>query len=212
MKTITITLLVLSSFMMKAQSEVSLYRVAQRSDIIHQINNRSTYRSMDVEISNRSQSSKTIKVECGTVFKNHTTSEQSLVVIFPDEFMVPGSSTRSSSVTTACMDAAKSQPSSSSTWSIEFDAGIGQLIEFYHAFRPMISMLTGPEQHETKSNQIDFLQMAVWTYYKCDKSKIVDFSAKYMFDGDRELAQAYGDVTYPLIQLFIEHYKQVYDK
>ena len=54
--------------------------------------------------------------------------------------------------------------------------------------------------------------MAVWTYYKCDKSHIVDFSAKYMFDGDKEAAEQYVEVTYPLIEVFIENYKLLYDE
>ena len=193
-----------------SQSSFSLKDIDRQSGIDYSIKNNGTYRNINVTINNRSSTSKKAKVECGTVFRNSNSSEQNLVVLFYDELSVNSGSQSSVRLVTACMDAAKGAPSSSSRWTIDYDQGVGRLIEYYHSFRPAVAMLTGPEHHSTKEKQINFLQMAVWTYYKCDKSHIVEFSAKYMFDGDKEAAEQYVEVTYPLIEVFIEQYKLVY--
>ena len=192
------------------QSTFSLKDIQRQSSVTYSLSNNGTYRNMNVAINNRSSITKKAKVECGTIFKNSNSSEQNLVVLFYDELSVNAGYQKSAILVTACMDAAKRAPSSSSSWTIDYDQGIGRLIEYYHSFRPMIAALTGPKHHETKEKQTHFLQMAVWSYYKCDKKHIVDFSAKYMFDGDREAAEQYVEVTYPLIELFIEQYKLVY--
>ena len=71
----------------------------------------------------------------------------------------------------------------------------------------MIALMTASDQHSTKEKQINFLQMAVWAYYDCEKEKIIDFSTEYMFDGDRELAQEFVELTLPMIQIFTDLYK-----
>ena len=194
------------------QSTFSLKDIQRQSSVTYSLSNNGTYRNMNVAINNRSSITKKAKVECGTVFRNSNSSEQNLVVLFYDELSVNAGNQKSAVLVTACMDAAKRAPSSSSRWTIGYDKGIGRLIEYYHSFRPAVALLTGPEHHSTKEKQINFLQMAVWTYYKCDKSHIVDFSAKYMFDGDKEAAEQYVEVTYPLIVVFIENYKLRYDE
>ena len=194
------------------QSTFSLKDIQRQSSVTYSLSNNGTYRNMNVAINNRSSITKKAKVECGTVFRNSNSSEQNLVVLFYDELSVNAGNQKSAVLVTACMDAAKRAPSSSSRWTIDYNQGIGRLIEYYHSFRPAVALLTGPEHHSTKEKQINFLQMAVWTYYKCDKSHIVDFSAKYMFDGDKEAAEQYVEVTYPLIVVFIENYKLRYDE
>ena len=200
------------SVFVQAQTSISLNKIEDYPNHIVSFINSGTYESMDVKVVNNYSDYRKIKVECGTVFRNHTNSEQSLVVLFRDELTINGGGQQTIKLVTACMDAAKSGPSSASNWSVDYDKGIGRLIEYYHTFRPAISLFTGPEYHETKDNQTTFLQMAVWTYYKCDKSHIIDFSAKYMFDGDKEAAELYVEVTYPLIEVFIENYKLLYDE
>ena len=210
-KNIILISFTLLSTLLIGQSSFSLKDIDRQTNLSYSFTNNGTYRNMNVAINNRSSSTKKAKVECGTVFKNMNSSEQSLVVIFYDELSIYSGNRSSVKVITACMDAAKRVPSSLSNWTIDYDEGIGRLIEYYHSFRPTIALLTGPEHHSTKEKQINFLQMAVWTYYKCDQSHIIDFSAKYMFDGDKEAAKQYVEITYPLIQVFIENYKLLYD-
>jgi len=207
-----ILIFLLCSVFVQGQTSISLKEIINYPNHVVSLSNSGTYESMDVKVVNNYPDYRKIKVECGTVFRNHTNSEQNLVVLFRDELTINGGAQQEIKLTTACMDAAKSGPSSASNWSVDYDKGIGRLIEYYHTFRPAISLFTGPEYHETKDNQTTFLQMAVWTYYKCDKSHIVDFSAKYMFDGDKEAAELYVEVTYPLIEVFIENYKLLYDE
>lgn len=211
-KNIIFLIFTLISTCLFGQSTFSIKDIDRQTNLTYSFTNNGTYRNMNVVINNRSSITKKAKVECGTIFKNSNSSEQNLVVLFYDELSVNAGHQKSAVLVTACMDAAKRAPSSSSRWTIGYDQGIGRLIEYYHSFRPAVALLTGPEHHSTKEKQINFLQMAVWTYYKCDKSHIIDFSAKYMFDGDKEAAEQYVEVTYPLIEVFIENYKLLYDE
>lgn len=209
MKIRVISVLALVMFLSSAisQETVELFNVDNFSNINADVRGLNTYRKIKVNLSNTGSSDKKINISCGTFFENGNTNEQSLVVLFKDRTYLDGNERSSVELTTACMDASKASPSGHSNWTIENDKGLGDLIRFYHSNRSMIAMMTSSDQHSTREKQINFLQMAVWAYYDCEESKIVDFSTKYMFDGNRQDAQDFVDITLPMIKIFTELYK-----
>ena len=190
-----------------SQETIELFNVDNFSNINADARGLNTYRKIKVNLSNTGSSDKKINISCGTFFENGNTNEQSLVVLFKDQVYLDGNERSSIELITACMDASKASPSGHSNWTIENDKGLGDLIRFYHSNRSMIALMTSSDQHSTKEKQINFLQIAVWAYYDCEEDKMVDFSAKYMFDGNRQDAQDFIDVTLPMIKIFINLYK-----
>ena len=127
------------SVFVQAQTSISLNKIEDYPNHIVSFINSGTYESMDVKVVNNYSDYRKIKVECGTVFRNHTNSEQSLVVLFRDELTINGGGQQTIKLVTACMDAAKS----ASFLGVEIGLwitikGIGRLIEYYHSFRPAI--------------------------------------------------------------------------
>ena len=206
-KIILFTLFLLVVISAKTQQNIELYNLNSYNNFNATVNSLGTYRNISVNVNNGTSSSKNINVSCGTFFENNRTSEQSLVVLFKETEYLSSRGSKNIKLTTACMDASKSVPSNHSNWKIKNDKGLGDLIRFYHLNRPMIGMMTDPNLHSTKEKQINFLQMAVWAYYDCDKNKIIDFSTKYMFDGDRQAAEEFVNLTIPMIKTFIAYYK-----
>ena len=190
-----------------SQETIELYNVDNYGNINTDVRGLNTYRKIKVTLSNNSSSDKKINIACGTFFENGHTNEQSLVVLFKDRVYLDGNDRESVELTTACMDASKASPSGHSNWTIKNDKGLGDLIRFYHENRPMIALMTSSDQHSTKEKQINFLQMAVWAYYDCEEDKIVNFATEYMFDGDRQAAQEFVDLTLPMIKIFTDLYK-----
>lgn len=192
-----------------SQETIKLYNVNSESNFNSKVKGLNTYRKISVELRNNGSSEKKISIPCGTYFENGNSNEQSLVVLFEETFTIDAGSVRNVELITACMDASKASPSGHTNWTIENDKGLGDLIRFYHFNRPTIALMTNPEYHSTEEKQQSFLQMAVWAYYDCDEDKIVDFATKYMFEGERELAQEFVSNTLPLIEVFTVFYKNV---
>ena len=201
---IVCTMLFLNAF---GQQSVELYNIGSHDNLNAEALGLNTYRKIKVNLSNSGSSDKKINIPCGTFFENGNPSEQGLVVLFKEKVNLGANASTSIELTTACMDASKAAPSSHSNWTIKNDKGLGDLIRYYHSNRSTIALMTGNEHHSTREKQINFLQMAVWSYYDCDRKHIVNFATDYMFDGDRDSAESFVDTTLPLIRIFTNLYK-----
>ena len=193
--------------------------VAQESNAFFQLNNDSdidiravssgSYKFIDVTLTNFSTSNKLVEFPLGGFFVNLDTTEQNLVVLFYDKITLDASSTAEIRIGTACANPNRKAPlKSRTTWVYDYDSKVGELLYYYHTNRPIVELFTGAEHHSTVEKRQNFLQMCVWCYYNADKSQIIDFATKYMFDGDKQAATDYVDVFYPLVITFIDFYKK----
>ena len=192
-----------------SQNTYELFDISSNDNVKVEVNSNNGYKSVHLEIYNKSNESILVDVPCGTYFQNRRSNEQNLVVLYEEKLSLDKRSRKSVNLVTACMDADKSSPSSHSEWNIQNDRALGDLIRFYHGNKAIVSMMTNPKFHETKQQQTDFLQMSVWAYFDAEKKHILNFATKYMFDGNREEAEFFVDSTLPLIQLFTTYYKNM---
>ena len=200
-------ILFLNSILIFSQSEYNLYNFPF-SKISADYQSINSYKKIEANLKNKSSDNLSIDVPCGTVFKNSSSGEQNLVVIFRETIYLDSRERRSREITTACMDASKIAPTNHSNWTVDNDRAIGDLIRFYHNNISIISIMTGAEHHATKEKKAAFLQMSVWAYYDADKKYILSFATKYMFNGNKEEAELFVDATLPLIKIFTNYYKE----
>ena len=202
-----LTTLLIALISIGVKSQVVLPFFSNSDDIEVSVSNSGTYKNMSVEVSNNTSDDMKILFPEGSVFINSTSTQQNLVIVFPEEFELSAGESKRIIVYTACMDPSKSAPSSSRNWTLSYEKKVGDLIRGYHDNRSMVEMMTGAEHHNTFDKRHNFLQMSVWVYYNADKQQILNFATQYMFDGNRQQASAFVDVFYPMAVLFINLYK-----
>ena len=201
----TSLIIIFSTFTLFCQETIPFFSNSDK--ILISLNNSGSYKSMTVEVENKSSAEMKIIFPEGGVFINSSSSHQNLAILFYDECILSPGETKSMTIYTACMDPAKQGPSSTSDWTLNYDNKLGDLIRGYHKNRPMVEMMTGSENHDTFNERHNFLQMCVWVYFNADKQQILNFATKYVFDGNSQQAKEFVDVFYPMAVIFINLYK-----
>jgi len=190
--------------------DYAFFELEDEPNIVINAINSGTHKNIGVNIINLSGEEVVIHFPPGGYFLNENESEQNLVLLFYDKLTVPPGGMNNIVLYTACANPDRSAPRAGRiNWTYGYDNKMGILLESYESNRDMVALMTGPEHHSTFEKRHNFLQMFVWVYYNADKKQIVNFSTKYIFDGDRDAAQSYVEIYYPITKLFIETYKKL---
>lgn len=198
------------SFVVLAQTDKYVFDLQTNPDLDVRAKSNGSFESIDLTIENFSNKTYKIHFPLGTFFINRDSAEQNLVVVFYDNITVSSNEKNYKSIGVACANANRKVPKKNrTTWDFGYDAKIGSLLDFYFENQTMIALATGSEHHETQLKRHRFLQMCVWVYYDADKQHIISFATKHLFDGDREAAEDYVDFYYPIVDTFLDIYKQL---
>jgi hypothetical protein len=210
LKLFFITAFFINFFTINAQTDKAFFELNFDANINVRSTSSLNYRSIKVEVENFGSEDMNIHFPPGGFFINLDSTEQNLVVLFYDIIELKSGEKKSLSIGTACANPKRKSPQKGrTTWTYDYDEKIGKLIIFYHDNRPLVEIATGAEHHETFENRHNFLQMCVWVYYNAEKKQILDFATKYLFDGDKEEAEVFVDVFFPLAVTFIDLYKRI---
>ena len=208
MKTKLFLIAFLSISFLSAQENKAFFNLNVDAQIDITATSEGNYKVINVEVSNFGTKTANVVFPEGGLFVNLDSTEQNLVVLFYDKIIVEPGKSKEIVIGTACANPKRKIPSKRrTTWVYDYDAKVGDLIRYYHNNRSLIEMMTGKEHHDTFLKRHNFLQMCVWVYYDADKKQILDFATKYLFDGDKDKAQLFIDVFYPLAVTFINIYK-----
>ena len=198
------------AFIASAQIELAFFELDNSVDIDVIAKSNGTFKSINITVSNSSNQESIIHFPLGGVFINSEESEQSLVVVSDDKITVPANIVKTIEIEVACADADKKAPRKNrTTWDYGYDPKLEELLLFYYDNTTLIEYMTGVNNHDTKIKRHNFLQMCVWVYYGDDKQHITSFATTYIFDGDKDAAETFVDVFYPMVSIFLELYKNI---
>ena len=198
------------AFLSSAQIDLAFFELDNSLNIDVTAKSNGTFKSINFTISNLSNQESIIHFPLGGLFINREESEQNLVVVDYDKITVPANTVKTIEIEVACANADKKAPRKNrTTWDYDYDSKLRELLLFYYENRTLIEYMTGSHNHDTQIKRHNFLQMCVWVYYGDDKQHITSFATTYIFDGDKDAAETFVDVFYPMVSIFLELYKNI---